>query len=228
MLKNDTMLTLVDQTAEKIYQFILKSNYQKGDKLPNEYTIAENLKIGRSTLREAIKILVSENVVEVRHGSGTYVKSLIRGSEDPLGFSQVKDSIKLTHDLFETRFLIEPRMASLAAMYATEAEIAILEKIMLAIEQEIDSEGSIHFELDIQFHSAIAEASRNLAMKHLLPIIIQSIQLYNVHFTNDEAKKATIEMHREIFNAIKNHRPEAAYDSMLIHLANNRRILEKI
>lgn len=226
-MKSEMVLTLVDQTAERIDQFISESGYEVGDKLPNEYTLAQNLQVGRSTLREAMKMLVSENVVEVRHGSGTYVKSLMRGSEDPFGFSQVKDSLKLTHDLFETRFLIEPRMASLAATYATEEEITALEKIMVAIEEEIDTDGSAHFELDIQFHSAIAEASRNLAMKHLLPIIIQSIQLYNVYFTNTEAKKATIEMHREIFNAIKSHNPETAYDAMLIHLANNRRMLDK-
>lgn len=227
-MKNNITLTLVDQTTERIFRFISEAGYQVGDKLPNEYTLAKELEVGRSTLREAMKMLVSENVVEVRHGSGTYVKNLQRDSEDPFGFSKIKDSLKLTHDLFEVRLLIEPRMASLAATYATQEEIDILEKIMYAIEQEIQEESTTHFELDIQFHSAIAEASRNVAMKHLLPIIIQSIQLYNDFFTTVEAKEATIQMHREIFNAIKTHNPARAHDSMLIHLANNRRMLENI
>lgn len=223
-MKNNSY-TLVDQTAERIHKFILDSEFLVGDKLPNEYALAQNLKVGRSTIRESMKMLASENIVEIRHGSGTYVKSLISVSEDPFGFSKIKDSLKLTYDLFEIRFLIEPRMASLAAMYATEIEIDILQKIMIAIEEEISGEGTTHFELDIQFHNTIAESSRNLAMKHLLPVIIQSIQLYNVHFTNKESKTATIRMHREIFNAIKGRNPEAAYDAMLIHLANNRRSL---
>ncbi|MFZ1603926.1 MAG: GntR family transcriptional regulator, partial [Enterococcus aquimarinus] len=107
-MKNNIALTLVDQTTERIFRFISEAGYQVGDKLPNEYTLAKELEVGRSTLREAMKMLVSENVVEVRHGSGTYVKNLQRDSEDPFGFSKIKDSLKLTHDLFEVRLLIEP------------------------------------------------------------------------------------------------------------------------
>ena len=87
-------------------------------------------------------------------------------------------------------------------------------------------EDSKHRELDIQFHTAIAEASGNLAMQQLIPIIIQSINLYDDYFTSDEIMDQTIRAHRNIFKAIQDRNPSAAYDAMVIHLSHNRISLE--
>ncbi|UUX33805.1 FadR/GntR family transcriptional regulator [Fundicoccus culcitae] len=220
--------TLSEKTAERIFDFIIKNGYQVGSKLPNEFTLAKELEVGRSTLREAIKILASQNIVEVKHGSGTYVKNLVSSQEDPLGFSQVEDTLKLTQDLFEMRFLIEPRMASLAAIHATDVEIDVIEQIVKAVEVEIEKDDAMHFQLDIQLHSAIAEASRNIAMKQLLPIIIESIQLYNDYFTSKEIKQATIESHREIAQAIRRRDSWGAYDAMSVHISQNRMVLNQM
>ena len=181
--------------------------------------------MGRSTLREAVKMLVSKNILEVRQGSGTYITSLTETVIDPLGFGEIDNHMKLTQDLFEVRFLIEPQMASLAAQHITDKEVAVLERLEKALEKEIHADGDIHFELDIQFHSAIAEASRNVAMQQLIPIIIQSIKLYNDFFTSEQSKANTIRAHREIVRAIKNRDAVAARDAMLLHLADNRRTL---
>lgn len=222
-------LTLGEQAAETLLTYFKENNYQIGDKLPNEYKLAEVLKVGRSTLREAIKMLSSKEMVEVKQGSGTYIKNLMDPSQDPLGFSQFNmvDSIKLTKDLFEVRFLIEPRMASLAAKNITAKEIGVLHSLMLAIEEDLIFNKDMHRELDVQFHSVIAEASRNKAMKQIIPIILESIQLYNRYFTDQEVKENTIKVHREIYEAIAAHDSERAYDAMLLHISINRsRIIE--
>lgn len=220
--------TLAEITADRIFDYIIKNNYEVGSKLPNEFILAKELEVGRSTLREAIKSLASQDVIEVKHGSGTYVKNLVSMQEDPFGFSKVEDTLKLTKDLFEMRFLIEPRMASLAAINATETEISVINQIVKAIEKEIEHDDVMHFHLDIQLHSAIAEASRNIAMQHLLPIIIESIQLYNDYFTSKETKIATIKSHREIALAIKNRDSWAAYDAMAVHISQNRSVLNQV
>lgn len=218
-------VSLVEQTANRIIDYFEKNNLKVGDKLPNEYTLAQDLEVGRSTLREAVKMLVSKNILEVRQGSGTYITSLTETVKDPLGFGEIDNHMKLTQDLFEVRFLIEPQMASLAAQHITDEEVAVLERLETALEKEIHSKDDIHFRLDIQFHSAIAEASRNLAMQQLIPIIIQSITLYNDFFTSDQSKANTIRAHREIVRAIKNRDAVGARDAMLLHLADNRRTL---
>ena len=214
-------VSLVEQTANRIIEYFEKNDLNVGDKLPNEYTLAQDLEVGRSTLREAVKMLVSKNILEVRQGSGTYITSLTETIKDPLGFGEIDNHMKLTQDLFEVRFLIEPQMASLAAQHITDEEVAVLERL----EKEIHSEGDIHFRLDIQFHSAIAEASRNVAMQQLIPIIIQSIKLYNDFFTSEQSKANTIRAHREIVKAIKKRDAVGARDAMLLHLADNRRTL---
>jgi len=58
-------VSLVEQTANRIVEYFEKNDLKVGDKLPNEYTLAQDLEVGRSTLREAVKMLVSKNILEV-------------------------------------------------------------------------------------------------------------------------------------------------------------------
>lgn len=217
---------LVDRTVDSIIEFITDENLGSGDKLPNEYNLAKNLDVGRSTLREAVRSLVSRNILEVRQGSGTYVSNNIGISEDPLGFSFVKDTLKLTEDLFALRYILEPEVAMLAAYHRTENQINYLEQIAKEIEETITTTDQQHFELDIEFHSIIAKMSRNIAMDHLIPVINQSITLYNSYYTNEQSKTETIQSHREIVQAIRDKNPIQAQYSMQLHIANNQRQLD--
>ena len=81
---------LVERTADAIIKFITSENLTAGDKLPNEYELAKTLDVGRSTIREAVRSLVSRNILEVRQGSGTYVSENTGISDDPLGFALSK------------------------------------------------------------------------------------------------------------------------------------------
>ena len=68
---------LGDQAADQIIQLIIDNDGKAGDKMPNEYELAEQLNVSRSTVREAIKALVSRNILEIKRGSGTFI------SEEP-------------------------------------------------------------------------------------------------------------------------------------------------
>lgn len=220
--------SLVDKTVERIVYFIKKQSLSVGDKLPNEYTLAKQLEVGRSTLREAIKVLVSQGILEVQHGSGTYINSLEPVSELTLLMTEGEDSLKVAKDMFEVRLLIEPRMAALAAQNVTDEEAEIIETIAKALEADLESDNEFHRDLDMQFHTAIAEASGNIAMKELIPVIIQSITLYNDYFTDQQSKEETIRAHDRIVQAIKNKNPIEAFDAMTMHMEYNRRILIQI
>lgn len=217
--------SLIETTSDEIVNYIKNHNLESGDKLPNEFQLAEILDVGRSTLREAVRSLVSRNILEVRQGSGTYVSENLGVMEDPLGFTFVKDTLKLTEDLFELRFLLEPKVASLAAENATADQIEELEKLRDEIELAIQSSDKFHFEKDKEFHKLIAEMSGNLAMSNIVPVINQSISLYNEYYTSDRIVEETILSHREIVDAIKHGLPNLAHDAMVIHISNNRRSL---
>ena len=73
------------QVEDDLMAYILNTPVQIGEKLPNEFELGEMFQVGRSTVREAVKSLVTKGILEVRRGDGTYVKSHCSRAEDPLG-----------------------------------------------------------------------------------------------------------------------------------------------
>lgn len=223
-MKEETTKPLGEVASEKIIKLIVDHNLKIGDKLPNEYELADKLGVGRSTIREAIKALVSRNILEIKRGSGTFIRCGV--ADDPLGLIFVKDKLKLAVDLLEIRFMIEPKIASLAAINATKEDIEEMSKLCDEVE-ELILNGIPHMEKDIEFHTAIARSSKNLVTTNLVPIINKSISVF-IDITNTQLKNETIETHREILNAIKNKNANEAHDAMLLHLAYNRRNINRI
>lgn len=223
-MKEETIKPLGEIASEKIIKLIVDDNLKIGDKLPNEYELADKLGVGRSTIREAIKALVSRNILEIKRGSGTFIKCGV--ADDPLGLIFVKDKLKLAVDLLEIRFMIEPKIASLAAQNSTQEDIEELSKLCDEVE-ELILKGVPHIQKDIEFHTAIARSSKNLVTTNLVPIINQSISVF-IDVTNTQLKNETIETHRDILNAIKNKNANEAHDAMLLHLVHNRRNINKV
>ena len=121
--------SLPEKLADDIVNYILEEKMQPGDRLPNESVLAEKMKAGRSSVREAMKLLASRNIVTIRQGSGTYISSTPGIVEDPLGFTFIGDKQKLAADLLEIRFLLEPSIAARAASYATDDEISRISEL---------------------------------------------------------------------------------------------------
>lgn len=223
---NTSTKSLGEQVSERIIKLIIDNNLKIGDKLPNEYDLAKMLDVGRSTIREAIKALVSRNILEIRRGAGTFISKKCGISDDPLGLTFVKDKFKLVVDLLEVRFMIEPSIAAIAAVEATEEEIQQISNLCNEIEDLI-LKGEPYVEKDIEFHTAIARSSKNLIIGNLIPIINNSIALF-IDITNQELRSETIETHREILNAIKERDSNGARDAMYLHLVYNRRNIKNI
>ena len=128
---------LAEQVQEQIYHYILELSMRPGDKLPNEFELGEKFGVGRSTIREAVKLLASRGVLEVRQGSGTYVVSTTPSDLDPLGLSGVEDKIALALDLVNVRLILEPGIAEMAALNATEESIRQLRYLCDQVEEKI-------------------------------------------------------------------------------------------
>lgn len=217
--------SLSSQAAEKIVEYITTSDLNEDNRLPNEDALAKMLNVSRSTVREAIKLLVSLNVLYVVRGHGTYVSEKPGIVSDPFGFSFVRDKRKLVFDLMEMRMIVEPKIAEFAAKRATESDIEQLELLAGEVETKI-SAGENHAQKDIELHVMIAHCSKNDVVSTIIPILNQSVHLF-VEITKESLLQATIDGHREIVAAIKNHQHKKASAAMIHHLQMNKDELER-
>ena len=151
---------LAEQVQEQIYHYILETPLEPGSKLPNEFELGEKFGVGRSTIREAVKLLVSQGILEVRRGSGTYVVNTTPSDLDPLGLSGAEDKMALALDLVNVRLILEPGIAEMAALNATEEAILELRCCCERVEERIAS-GDMYIQDDIAFHTSVARCSGN-------------------------------------------------------------------
>ena len=130
---------LAEQVEDEIYHYILETPLEPGAKLPNEFELGEKFGVGRSTVREAVKLLSSKGIVEVRRGSGTYVVTTAKGLSDPLNLRSVQDKNALALDLVNVRLLLEPGMAEMAALNASDEDIERIQRLCDRVESKIHS-----------------------------------------------------------------------------------------
>ncbi|MCB7321131.1 FadR family transcriptional regulator [Lacrimispora sp. 210928-DFI.3.58] len=213
------------QVEGELLNYILKEPVEVGQKIPNEFELAELFGVGRSTIREAVKGLVSKGILEVRRGSGTYVVSTSLPEEDPLGLSRLQDKYKLALELLEVRLMLEPEIASRAAEYAGEEERKQLVQLCDETEEMYIS-GKNHIPKDIEFHTCIAKCSKNRVVETLIPIINTAVMTF-ADLTHRTLMNETIETHRAVTNAILDRDPVGAKCAMMMHLTYNRQRLLK-
>lgn len=139
----------MNETIRQLEKYIEQNELSIGDKLPVEKDLAETVGVGRSTLREAVKILVYSNVLEVKQGSGTFVKNGSIGE-----FS--------TADLLRARSMIERQAIVLAARNQTDEELLCLKESLFQRNQLLEvGKFSEYIEADLSFHQQLVAMSDN-------------------------------------------------------------------
>lgn len=211
--------TLTKWAADQLIAMIREGNYAPRDKLPTEAELSENLNVGRNTIREALRLLVSRNIVTIRQGSGIFLSEKQGVADDPFGFCLVSDRQKLTRDLLQVRVMLEPPIAALAAQNRTGGEVTELESILRQLE-ELMKNREAYEKMDIEFHVKIAQSSHNSVMSHLVPVISRSIAVFAREVQETEYEQTFIS-HRAIFEAIKNQKPVESQQAMYFHLLYN-------
>lgn len=208
---------LSEKVAEDIRTMILEENLNPGDKLPNEIQMSSIINVSRSTIREAIKILVSTNVLEVKRGRGTFVTDNPGVSKDPLGVHFMEEDNLLLH-FFEMRLIIEPSVVELAVQRGDQESIELIEKAFEEVEVLL-KKGENHTQADIKFHNAIAKASNNPIMERIIPIINNGIEGgYSKTKDNPEVSEVVLEQHAKIMKCIKNRDCVGAKSAMERHI----------
>lgn len=205
---------LADSTAQRIMEMIEEENrFSLGDKLPNENDLAQELGVSRSTLREAIKILTTNGILEIKRGKGTFVTS-----NTTVDLSDLNDVASGLDELFEMRLIFEPECAYLAAQRATDEEIDIICYYGEEIEKKILRGEDRTFE-EQKFHESIANATHNSFVKQFMPIIFNAIKKGVVVMTKSEQVNAdNLKDDRLIMDFIKKRNADGARTAMRLHI----------
>ena len=212
---NNKMLS--QSVADNILSMItMEKRFAAGDKLPNELELAAELNVSRTTLREAVRLLVARDILDIQRGKGTYVtENAFRQAEDLETLSHIKVNAR---DLYEMRLIFEPEAAYFAALRGTDAEIKRIINYGKRIEKEIadcrDRTGDEH-----AFHKTIAQATHNEFMNKLMPVLYQAISKgVLLSAQSERAIEDTIHDHRMIMEFLEQRNAEGARNAMRIHI----------
>lgn len=215
--------SLSESVADDILAMItIDKKFASGDKLPNENELSDELQVSRTTLREAIRILVTRNILEIKRGKGTFVTNHQELNEN-LSLEQFSASELKVKDLYEMRLIFEPQTAYYAAKRATDKE---LERILYygKLEEEKILNNEDRTEVEQAFHKSIAKATHNEFMNKLIPILYKAIN--NGVILSDENEvviQDTLNDHRMIMDFLARRDAEGAKIAMKLHIIHAMR-----
>lgn len=209
---------LSDSVADDILTMItIEKRFAPGDKLPNENDLSEELNVSRTTLREAIRILATNGVLEIRRGLGTFVKKKVTPTEDK-EFELLTLARINAKDMYEMRLIFEPEAAYLATKRASDMELKRIISLGRQIEEKIKN-GQDRTEVEHSFHKSIAKATHNEFMNRLMPVIYKAIDKGVILSREKEVVvKDTISDHKMIMEFMEARNAEGAKDAMKIHI----------
>ncbi|MFQ3620343.1 MAG: FadR/GntR family transcriptional regulator [Spirochaetales bacterium] len=211
---------LTTAVVRQIKDLIREQHLKPGDKLPNEMDLSKMFGVSRPTIREAIKSLISQNIVSIRRGRGTFVCETPGLVPDPLGFDFIHSS-ELQVALTEARLIIEPGAARLAARNADAKDIEGIENLLQEMEQSVQMQ-HVRITKELEFHRSIARATKNPVIVRIVPLIMEAIQkTYRDAPRTPEDHRQALEEHKKVLQAIQTHDPEGAYQAMKEHLENS-------
>lgn len=223
---------LVDQVISQLRTQIDSGEWGIGDRIPTESELAEQLEVGRNTVREAVRALAHAGLLEIRQGAGTFVRA---SSELGGALRRRLERSRLRENL-EVRRALEVEAARLAALRHTEEDLATIDQAMALREEALTSRDMGTFvEADFALHKAVVDATHNTLLIELYSDIAQAVYASIAHIAyknNDSAAEHTSVAtegidHSQLVEAIRATDPVAAtreaicYIDELLSLAGN-------
>jgi GntR family transcriptional repressor for pyruvate dehydrogenase complex len=200
---------------------------EAGDQLPAERELAERFAVGRSSVREALRMLESRGLIESR-GNGTFVVGTPRSPLNQSLGLLVATEQGSARELFEVRRLLECEAVALAAVRRTNDQLERLEAATADMAAALGAHDD-YIAADIRYHLVIAEATGNRVIVHLMHAIRdQLLELLGTVYAVPGGPARSIEQHREITSAIGTHQPERARELMHDHISRVERELDEL
>ena len=208
---------LCDEAYNSIIGYITSSGLVAGDKIPSESQLMDMLNVGRNTIRAALNRLTAIGLIESRQGEGYYLRdvnvSIFLNSLIPVLLFSSGDLIALT----EFRIGVESQAAYLSAKNADENDLKEMNKYLTLAFENIDNE-SMFAKCDMDFHLAVAKASKNKILYQLFEIIKTLYTVWLVDFVANHGKEKSDHFHNKVYQAIVDRDAEKASDYMKNHL----------
>ncbi|MHA7154771.1 FadR/GntR family transcriptional regulator [Arthrobacter sp. TMN-50] len=218
-----TRKPLAESVFDDLLERIIDGTYPPGATLPPENDLAASLDVSRLTVREALKQLQAQHIVQIKRGLGTYVNPAAQWTDLQAIVryaSTTADSPDISLRLLEIRRMVETGAAELAALHATDEDITRMEEANVALQaaheaKDLDAVTAT----DIAFHEAIFRASAN----PFVPVILGPLSqlLYTMRRETSsfhEVQLHAIEHHELVLEAIRTRNPEVARKAMQAHI----------
>jgi GntR family transcriptional regulator, transcriptional repressor for pyruvate dehydrogenase complex len=230
LLYGNQKSSVAEKTVNRITEMIRTGNYAPGDRLPSERKLAEQLKVGRTSVREAIRQLEVVGLVESRLGLGTFVKDPSNEVLQSTFISHVLPDQETIQKLFDLREIIEVEAAARAAQRADEYQIAHMRHWLQMVETYIARNDAHGITMaDVEFHRHIIIATDNDILVNLMDSIVDLLRDMRDASSNIAAHLPEIVTgHRRILEAIAAGDSEAARQAMKDHLATIRKRVKEL
>lgn len=213
------------EVVAQIRRLISDGRIQTGECLPPERELAEMFGVSRTSVRDAIRILEMEGIVEPRQGEGTVVKrNPVEGVVSPVA-GALSVSEDLTADLFDLRMVLEPPLARAAALCARREDIEALEEILEAQAAKVQA-GETGIGEDTAFHYRLATVSKNRVIPRVMDVLMELLLESRTRSLKGAGRaEKSLEGHRRILAAVKQRDGKGAAASMRQHLEEIEAIL---
>ena len=203
--------SLVDAAIEQLRAQLSSGSWKVGDRIPTEHELAEQLQVGRNTVREAVRVLVHAGMLQSRQGEGTFVRS----TSDP---AAVLHGVQRSgvRDVLEVRAALETEAARLAALRHTPDDLARMRSALDAEEHILRTEPEraareATVEHDLEFHTAMVESAHNPALTEVYRYFSASVrESMRAAFGDHEMPEIDLASHRALIDAIESGDPDAA------------------
>ena len=223
IVNNDKMAQLISTLQD----FIVNGNLKPGMELLPERQLAQQLKVSRFSLREALRVAQAQGLIEITRGRRPRVANrTLAAASEVIGLT-LKRSEKTFMDLLEARQGLECRIAKLAATRANSSHIHRLKQTIQQIEKSRD-DVSFCVERDVEFHRILVEASGNVVFEIMLEPLADLLRATRLETMRRRGVQRAISGHRKILKAIIEKDPDQADKAMSTHLWMAKEDLQRI
>lgn len=210
-----------EQVIEQIKDMIKEGKLKKGDRLPSERSLVEQLQVSRTSIREALSALEVIGLVECRQGEGNYIKTTFEDNLlEPLSVMYMLEGGN-PEEIWELRKIMEVEAAGLASKRINEDQLRVLSELLSSF--DINRDEAYNAEIDKQFHYKLAEYSGNVLIYNILRTVSVLVEdfikdIRRIILTDKENWNVLFSQHKEIFLAVERHSSADARKAMREHL----------
>lgn len=224
MLKTVSRQTYTDQITESLVEYIASAQVQPGDLLPSTADLATQFGVSRPVVREALKALEGQGLIQIVNGKGALVKPVSSETLQSFFGRAVHMNDDAIFELVEVRQPLEVQSAMLAAKRRSDAEVTDLSDLLAAMRDHL-TEFEVYADLDVEFHLRVAAAARNQMLYFLIASIRETLHdaaLAGLQRRQSSADLELVqELHEAILTAIAAGDAEASGEAMRGHFAES-------